>query len=344
MGRRANEARGSCHLTTQGRWILLSGACVLSASCGNLGGEEPPPVAALRGTLTNAAEMKVTGPLRVALVWSNVDLAQAAFENASDGDGAVLPETRPRNGAGSWTVTQELALEPKFPASFELALREPPPAHMLFGGDSLPEDARALWPAEARMAVGLLVVYEDRNANGRLDLLEVDADGKDKLVAATGSMLLVYFEQAVPHALFDSEEYPELFEGEPMLGYNLVVTPGCFFDEPCNEQVRWLPPDQPFEMALGDDPIVSTLLCANAGSRTEVTEVRDMGDTVPSRYPHPGDVKCSADGRIYRVDHCAQSRPGGLCGTSYSGCVRELWHLPDPAPFEWPCPLGPRPR
>ena len=104
-----------------------------------------------------------TGDLRVALIWAR--------------------NLGPTNGVA--TINQDLPIKPQFPAKFSLDLFNLPPEEALIEGQG---DLVGL-----EIAVGILMVYDDRNHNQELDILLAGAqDPVDYLLGPAEQYRLVF--------------------------------------------------------------------------------------------------------------------------------------------------------
>jgi hypothetical protein len=139
--------------------LSLVSACSESPS----GGDDQPDnaIARLRGTLDGETQIDIEG-LRVAIVW------------IGDGHDSTKRPWVPQE-------VEVVSITPTWPAQFELAITDPPPAgamHFQIGY------------SQAR-----LVAYRDLNGNGQLDWTPVTADAfVDRVVAYNPGLVLWYFD------------------------------------------------------------------------------------------------------------------------------------------------------
>jgi hypothetical protein len=169
-------------LTTQAFFL----AAVASVACGKAAGPHyNSPYATLHGAITSAS-VATPPSVRVALVWQVQAQGKTYLKSA-----------------------QELGVETQFPVEFQLDVTQlPPPEAMSPQGPSF------------RFALGTLVVYEDLNGNGQLDLLPLDATSSPDLVLGVpGSYAILYVEGDFPNI-------PSLVQGGSIQpGFNLLYLP-----------------------------------------------------------------------------------------------------------------------
>jgi hypothetical protein len=215
------------------RLLFCLPPALLVAACGSLPDDpsEPDALATLEGQLTNQSAVPLEGDVRIAVIWR-----------------------RPSGDGVTFSVAEDVPVEPVFPSKFRVVLRNPPPEEAMVPANDvfevpsdepgvpepfpLPNDGREgapvaaskgglrasalraqenALPPDLRVAMGTLVAYVDDNRNGRLDLVEEGAPGfVDRVVATNDGLLLGYFEGTIP------SPFPE-FEAPPAPGYNFLV-------------------------------------------------------------------------------------------------------------------------
>jgi len=310
------------------------------AACGSLAGSpgDADALATMNGTLSVASGAQAPASVRVALVWRN------------EGDSA----------SERFNVAEDLEVAPQFPARFQLTVRNPPPAAALFVEGDL----------DMKIAVGSVVAYEDKNRNGKLDLVPAKATSfVDGIVGASDDLLVVWLPKEPTAALAAELRDPQ--GGLPHAGYNLYrrhispctlraggdaePVPGAPAPAPCNDtnDIRWLPIDAPFDLPIVTDPKFNKLMCASkdsgpgpdgppqAGPMPTPAPTTGGGSTTPpvpqGPFPAPGapGLTCSADGRTFTHSEC---REPGLCEAE-SDCGARVENLPAgaAAPAGWPC-------
>ncbi len=327
----------------------------LTLACGSLGDDgKRAPLAVIDGQLTQASTVPSTATssnVRIAVVWS---------------DGK------------HYIASQDIPATPVFPSKFHLELTDPPPAAAMnrggLGGDGAGEgtppatgsgtrglsggglrltDKGAAWPADLAVALGTIVAYDDKNGNGKLDLVDEDASSYlDGILGANQSLGLIYVEgSSVP----DSLKLPN--GTKPSLGYGLlrfafcaeatIVTPGEKANEPpCNDDTGWLPPTTLYELPLTAEPKFASFMCKNGGGgggSEGVVGQPQIGPGPSAAWPAKSDekVKCAADGKSYLYQTCTPHSQG-LCKDTITDCRTSNWTFPGTTPpAEWPCTVAP---
>lgn len=338
---------------------VVAGFAPTVGGCGSLGDvDHREPLAVLQGQLTQTSTPVATpSNVRVAVVWMNFD-----------GDG--------------YRVTQDVRAEAVFPSSFRLELTDPPPAEAMFteknGGGSAtePSDPPTVGrePAPApddvttksekvtspfTIAYGSVVAYEDRNGNGKLDLVDEGASTYvDRILGSNADMSLIYFEGTVPAEAKDKNGRL------PNRGYNIYrgITRACEPDatnestlETKSEGIEprgctapeWLPMSTAYNLPLTADPKFAQIMCRN-GDRRESTG----SETVPLPNPTPGPgpngkypsaddprLACADGGKTYFYSECV-TYSEGLCKGDVMRCTSTYWSMPTAtAPAGWPCTI-----
>jgi hypothetical protein len=220
-----------------------------------------PPIARLRGTVTTDQAFDLTD-VRVALVWRVGGTIDA-------------PPLR---------VAQDTPLTAGFPAQFELAITELPPAEALTGPDSLPTSA----PENGRFAYGAVVAYRDRNQNGQLDLTPVTADAFVDELVGYNEYLTVIYEIDTPNTgyfLIVGEPYEDGigFFARPIdtpvtLPLHLEPHHSCFLTD-------WPIEDEDQSLGRGPWPFLDDWNCP-AGLPAETEELRCWIDPESQHYSY----------------------------------------------------------
>jgi hypothetical protein len=295
--------------------------CVpLLAACGNgaPGTHYNPPYATLHGAIVSSS-VQTPADVRVALVWE------------VQGAGAGAPTLR---------AAQELGVRTDFPVKFTLDVNALPPAEALSTIDSAKAAAAGVDP-NLRIGKGTLLVYEDTNGNGRLDLLPVDAQTTvDRVLGVPDSLAVVYVEGTPPPPLTDGP----LAGFTLASGFNLLREPTYTDPQPgCGAQCfpqatgSWalLPLDTEITIALTADPALSRYLCQQGqgtmGAGGSVCNHPGCPIDVP---PAGAQLTCSADRLSYVYKVCNSS----LCGPSWCFYGSGTRSAGAPIPTGWPCP------
>jgi len=337
-----------------------------AVACGDLetNTQKPATLATVRGTVTSSSATNLGGNLRVAVVWK-------------------LGTT-----GGNFVAAEDIAISPTFPAGFDLDISKPPPVEAmqteLEGNDesaSAPDEIAATgaptpdpampqavtaptpapFPAERipptmpsssklfiRHAFGALVVYEDKNANGRLDLVDNNrADFIDRVVGTTNSVLFWFYDPIPPNGSF--LERPD--GTRPQTGYNWLFGAPFLISEDTQtglDQLTWRPLTTPITFELSDNPRLAELMCRqDAGTGDDPDSITtgigfsQLGPGPNGVYPKANDpnLDCKADlPDAYIYTQCKAVKTG-LCIRGYEECVATEWSRPTGAAAAgWPCP------
>lgn len=277
------------------------------------------------GTVDGVENPATQAPLRAAVAWTGVDVT------------------------GSRRVTQEVLVEPRFPAGFRLSLDRPP------------EGAFAAHRYDLRVrkepldvATGLLVVYEDVNANGALDLVESpDGPAVDRVVGPADTWLVVFLDELPPPGETvwapDASYGPAPPDGWEIPAENLAPGLSLLLVSRPNVFVRGQPtpvtvadPGVPVTLRLGDARDLAAWTCSWRVRTASADDAEDLGAVAPEDVPWDAPrlhVDCAADGRSLRFharldpvqpSPCARIVEAERTGTST---------LDDDAapPPHWPC-------
>ncbi|HEX9295286.1 MAG TPA: hypothetical protein VF881_05610 [Polyangiaceae bacterium] len=203
----------------------------LVTGCGSPFASDPdvyPPLTTVNGELRKDDNFAApTANTRVAVLWASADRGQ--YEQAVD-----------------------LPVQPVFPSNFKIDLVEPPPLDMFDQVNDSPG---------FKIAHGALVVYEDVNQNGKLDLVDgTSPTFVDRILGANGNLVLVYVDGTLPitERLRDTDGHLP-----PTLGYNLVSV-SCsvtITGMPCDEASHWKTMNDTYDLTLTSDPRLASLMC-----------------------------------------------------------------------------------
>jgi hypothetical protein len=275
----------------------------LQLGCGVAAGPSyAPPYVTFSGVVTSAS-IETPSEVRVALAWKR-----------RDPEGNLL------------RVAQELAVRAEFPARFQLDVTSLPPEEAM-NLRKLPDGSGD--PA-FRYSTGTLLVYQDGNGNGTLDLLPIDAQSTIDRVLGAPARLSVFYLERTPPAEGGSGALP---------GFNLRLeapqadpAPGA---SPCASTSlgpqQYLPLGTEIEVALTGAPELSRQVCERS---PPAQNVECVGDACPA--PAPGaEVTCSADGAAFVAKLCQPA--GSLCGSVWCDFTCGRRSLAEPLPAAWPC-------
>jgi hypothetical protein len=213
---------------------------VFAAACGaGAGADYSQAYATLHGSIASSS-VKTTSEVRVALVWQRVSVQSAA--------------------AGLRSV-QELGLRAQFPASFQMQINALPPSEALSSIDAA-KAAKAGIDPNLHLAAGTLVVYEDSNGNGKLDLLSINASSTiDRVLGVPQGLTLLYVEGTPP-----SPAAKGYFSGLTLQrGFNLLQEPGWQSGNRLTVSTAWslLPLSTEIPIVLTAAPQLSQYVCQN---------------------------------------------------------------------------------
>ena len=322
---------------------LFLTALFMASGCGDLDDPENPGQAlwVLRGKLAEAPEAPpvTTSALRVAFVW------QRHLED----DGVAV-------------ISQDVPVNPEFPARFTLEVYDPPPETAMHNAEELEEDFEGL---DFRLAAAQVLVYDDLNGNGRLDILPHDAEEYiDYVVGYAEDYLVVYIEGEPP----DYELDGVIFER----GLNLIHFD---YSDDWSPETEQLPLDTELHIDVGDDPDLQYMMC-DQSVQQEYEEGGDSAGVDPEEFggesggssgsgggssgsstPEPGypdddfvmpdlpegsEITCSEDGTWFSYSYSERNQEGGICSPiSVSSSAGVFPANPDWAeegyPEDWPC-------
>lgn len=198
----------------------------------------------LSGTISLAPDVEPpVGKLQVSVLWFDPALESDDTQSACDGK---------RTG---WQIETHLLQQPvrvdtNFPSGFSVQLTEPPPAAALYPHPGL---------YGVSVARGDLVVYDDRNGNGRLDPSTVDERSPD-LVLGSGK-------GTAPWGIGQRVHYSILY-----------MTP----DRPRARLEKIISPDDDRDLGLGEGngaPGFSLVITEPDGNGGRTVEVQRLGET-----------------------------------------------------------------
>lgn len=296
------------------RGFLLLSLFTLSA-CG--GTDTPPPTTnpppteqprvTLQGQLAPAPGTEVTRPVRLALAWYPGLLSEESG-----------PVSRP-----SFIVTEDVAYSGGFPASYTFDVKGTPPTEALVQlGDGM----------RGRGAVGVLLAYDDRNGNARLDTIPATGSPVDRVVGASlawtrpPAFMVVYL---------DSPQSPTTGLKQ---GFNLVrLTDNLTSDV--------VPLTTPIPMSLHDDPLLDVFVCEAAWDDTVEQAPCGLGDEEPveEQLTFGGEITLTGNGADVSLEVRADGEPvetarvtvGDAVATYDAALDRYTLHLEDASEAIW---------
>lgn len=312
----------------------LVSAGAFCTGCGSLDGDtsSSTTLATVHGQLSNAGDVPVGNDVRVAVVW----LSQGP----------------------SYSVAEDLPVQPVFPSQFVIHLDSPPPQGVMFSpkGDT---------SSGFQVAFGFVVAYEDLNGNGKLDLVQSDAGAfVDKIVGANESLALVYLQGTIPSGGNLADSSGTL----PSPGYNLYAMANCTLPPPdvsatggCTDggtsgspsapaadggtcvPSQWLGIDTPYDLAVSAAPEINQLMCQSFGQGGSTAGASgapwyvDKQGTPPGGYPPAGaqGLVCTS-ATSYDYAQC-QTIHDGLCDETQNCTYTSVDLGSAPTPPGWPC-------
>ncbi len=303
-------AAGTAALLATTLAALLGGL----SGCGALAdaGDPGPALWAVRCEVTQAEAGLEPTSLRAALLWSK-----------TPGSGPwTVTDPRTARVSGIAHVAQDVPVETHFPARFDLSLYELPPEDAFVPGEQLDAEWEG-W----RVAFAALVLYDDQDGDGRLDMLPPDAeDWVDRVVGPT---------QAYGFWIFQADSAPPPEQDG--------ITPGLTVKVP-NDALGGLQPGDPeyedwlrdpiLPIGLAEDPTQQILMCS------EPVEVQHLYREADCEYGEPpADMRCSPDGRTYSAMRF-ETNQAGPCTAIINETILDncSWPEGDPPP-DWPCDL-----
>jgi hypothetical protein len=380
------------------RFACIALPLAATLACGSI--DDPnkkKPLAVLEGQLTQASTAQSAAPaaatsVRIAVVWAAVDgrgykstqdiPAEAVFPSKFR---LELTEPPPESAMISRGTSKQGDGPPPDPPQAGPS-PAPAPAPPQGGGSGgvpgakstgvRPMDSTKGWPADFAVAVGSVVAYEDKNGNGKLDLVDDGATSYiDRILGANEKMLLVYTEGSHFPAELTAPNGTT-----PSLGYNLMnlgepcaageATDRATTDQggaagrgspppPCDasNQGGWLPMTTLYELPLTADPRFGKIMCKSSsffgeggsggGDAIYESDVYYPGKPVTpgpgpdGKYPAKNDpnVYCQDGGRVYSYTKCEEISQG-LCKGTIVSCTSSLHGFPAGAttpPADWPC-------
>ncbi|MCP4598930.1 MAG: hypothetical protein GY847_00040 [Proteobacteria bacterium] len=308
---------------------------VIAISCGPIDSpdNQGEPLWTIKGNIVNIEQGLEFSNLRAAFLWDN-------------------PNIR--------FIAQDISLNTEFPAKFTLDLFELPPEkvmqsaeYLIENEDDMDEDDEPDLDADTEtetetdyevdggekflqpmagssdlVAVAYLVVYDDRNSNGNLDMLSIDANELVDYVLGPGEFYNVVFLES---------------DNEMALADDLMLDPGLnIFCDGCDKDPNYLKISLENELAitLVDDPELQPYMC-------EIQLDDDgTGEYISSasleEIPQDAEINCSEDGYSLTFSSTNVKKTGGdICGSITTTWIEGDSSIPknQPVPDGWPCKI-----
>lgn len=295
---------------------LLSAAVTITA-CGSalhIDSDPGAPIAVLRASIEgHAPETMQTGSLRAGLVWAALDPSRIVCTEAPVARCSQQPDDFRAQGSSN---TVEIA--PIFPASFEVPLHALPEPSLL--GDT----------GNGLFGYAELVLFDDGNDNGDLDLVGTGAEDSVDTIVATGGR---GDSGALHYVLYregDASEAWRIFSAlgcvEPQQGFSIARI--VMNDPP----TCWLG-DAVIPVHFVDSDEVRALICQPTPPRS----------TFPSQPPPPDiEIECDGSNAMQFVldpsRFCPDVQRYELIGCVDDPlCAEPEWDLSSDVPAWWPC-------
>jgi hypothetical protein len=262
--------------------------------------------------------------LRASLIWETQTPELLACLDRAETEDEVYACTTPEDFQPV-QASRSVAIEPTFPASFEVPLYLLPDLEMLSGqGDSL-------------LGYGVLVVYEDGNQNMELDLVPPGATESADTILASGLPTdahrrdLVVYREGELSPLWKLFANPPYGCSEPPQGFSILT--------------------REYHAATGYSCVVRPAAKATIpvhfedsdGQRQLICEPGSNMNTYPSKPPLPDwETTCHFHDTLEYVEnpswYCKYKQIYQLAGCeAYYGCVDPDWDLTGNPPAWWPC-------
>lgn len=339
-------------------WIARSLIVITLGGCDELADSqtEGAVLATLRGTISLGPDVEPPiGTLRVSVLWHD-----ARFEEERSAREADALECEDGELTG-WRVETSLLEQPvrvdtKFPSGFTVQLTEPPPIDALY---NYPDVPRVL------VARGDLIVYDDRNDNGRLDPSTVDRMSPDLVYGSGKGSLPWGVGPRVHYSILYLTRALKPDQGDGEAGFSIVTT------EPDESGGRTVEvgrlSDAKLDLVLDPTPYVQQMACSAKCSLSSGIELddpritdpatylaRDAGMLLPTDLGVGTSVWSRKDGDAITLSRarCIKRSSGDytdytikLDVTTVEGCTETGWGLShttgvltdEPEPYELPC-------
>ena len=270
------------------------------------------PLATIAGKLNTEGATEYLAP-RAVLVWQDPRFLLVGLNTDADADQPINQFEK---------VAEDVAVVSAFPAEFSIQIFTPPPASVMIGGG----------------AVGSVLIYDDLNQNGKLDLLEKGEDPIDKIIGESDEPVFFTLENEEVNleALYDgicpSKEAPAIPAG---------VSLGRIEAHPWTGDGGEVPEDYCYlEVLFEEDNVSLTADLEPDVSQTHQCLVQPTSDydysvvavKSTSELPEDGSFVCLFGALKY------DDVVGGefLCDDSVT--VATWYEVEGEMPADWPCP------
>lgn len=281
--------------------VLVLGLLFLALGCGAVDApnNRGNPLWSVKARVESVQEGVATGNLRAAFIWSRKFV-----------EGGIV------------SVAQDVPVTPQFPARFTLDLFDLPPEAAMHTSADLDG-----LPPYVRLAAGLMLVYDDRNDNHKLDLLPRDASGPiDYYLGPHDSYLVVFVEGD-----------PFYYESDIKLerGLNLFrLIEGSF------SNYERLALDAELTANLVDRPEEQHIMCLYPPDYHYSSG--NIGAVAPSEVPQGATITCRDNGYSLYFNHIVERIQATICATMEMRGVFGTSSIPrnQTPPPGWPCTVN----
>jgi hypothetical protein len=236
---------------------LLFCFALSSSACGSQAGQTfTTPLATLKGTIS-ANALTDESKARIAIVWIT-------------------------DGVGNGLASVDLPVETSFPASYTLNITSPPPEKAMGSWKGAEDYARMHgFDPNMRWAVGDIIVYQDSNSDGQLNVAPSGENSPDQVVGIATGVQVFYVEGTPAGNNCGDGGYSCLGILPTVAGFSLVQEPGfrtpqpgdCSTDDasghhdyPCEDigtsDAKLLSFDTPVDIQLSGAPDLQRYACA----------------------------------------------------------------------------------
>ncbi|MBK05572.1 MAG: hypothetical protein CL920_25640 [Deltaproteobacteria bacterium] len=299
--------------------LFACGLLTTLVACGTgIPTEEYPgkSLTVLNGTVTNPSNLTLSSGVRIAIVWRNFSRG---------------------NIADYFQISQEFQVKTEFPFQFKYDINKLPPQQAMSSrtedicldanptGDD--EDCKNTKSYQYKYVLGSIVVYEDKNGNGKLDLLNTQNDKViDRVLGVPANTMLAYIEGDAPP--IKTQDNSQLTKGFQLIQLQADARTGFGLQHAID---KVLSKDTKLDIKLTKTPELSRYICEVPPFEDEQKILKELKED---------DLTCSLDGRSYQWKYCAQDSFEVLCSYN-NGCITggKALNEGQTAPSDWPCKI-----